>query len=199
MNLVTKSAIDFTAPAVMANGEMTDSFCFSDHVKGKYAILFFYPLDFTFVCPTELIALNNKVSEFIHRGVEVMGISVDSKFSHSRWRNTPTTEGGIGKVNYPLISDITKSISRDYGVLHNDSIALRATFIIDDKFRVRHLSIYDLSLGRDIDELIRIVDAIKHCEKHGEVCPAGWREGKASMQASSEGVADFLTSHINEL
>ncbi|WP_339048750.1 peroxiredoxin [Candidatus Mesenet endosymbiont of Phosphuga atrata] len=199
MNLVTRSALDFTAPAVMADGEIIDNFCFSEQVKGKYAVLFFYPLDFTFVCPTELIALNNKISEFTHREVEVIGISVDSKFSHHHWRKAPITEGGIGKINYSLVSDIKKSISRDYEVLHDDAIALRATFIIDDKFVVRHQSINDLPLGRNIDEIVRIIDAIKHHEEHGEVCPANWKEGKAAMQASSEGVCDYLTSHSEEL
>lgn len=199
MNLITKSALDFTAPAVMAGGKIIDNFSFSEHVKGKYAVLFFYPLDFTFVCPTELIALNNKISEFTHREVEVIGISVDSKFSHYYWQQTEIIEGGIGEISYPLVSDIKKSISRDYGVLHDDAVALRATFIIDDKFIVRHQSINDLPLGRNIDEIIRIIDAIKHYEKHGEVCPANWKEGKAAMQASNEGVCDYLTSHSEEL
>ncbi|XGA08044.1 MAG: peroxiredoxin [Wolbachia endosymbiont of Xenopsylla cheopis] len=199
MNLVTRSALDFTAPAVMADGEIIDNFCFSEQVKGKYAVLFFYPLDFTFVCPTELIALNNKISEFTHREVEVIGISVDSKFSHHHWRKTPITEGGIGKINYSLVSDIKKFISRDYGVLYDDAVALRATFIIDNKFMIRHQSINDLPLGRNIDEIVRIIDAIKHHEEHGEVCPANWKEGKAAMQASNEGVCDYLTSHSEEL
>lgn len=199
MNLVTKSALDFIAPAVMADGRMVDDFCFSDYVKGKYAVLFFYPLDFTFVCPTELIALNNKISEFTHREVEVIGVSVDSKFSHYHWQQTEISDGGIGSINYPLVSDIKKSISRDYGVLYDDAVALRATFIIDDKFIVRHQSINDLPLGRNIDEIIRIIDAIKHHAEYGEVCPANWEEGKAAMQASNEGVCDYLTSHSEEL
>lgn len=199
MNLITKSAIDFTASAVLSGGEFADDFCLSSQIKDKYAVLFFYPLDFTFVCPTELISLNNKISEFTKRGVEVIGISVDSKFSHYHWRKTPINEGGIGEISYPLVSDIKKSISRDYGILHDDSIALRATFIIDDAFIVRHKSINDLPLGRSIDEIIRIIDAIKHNKEHGEVCPAGWEKGKPGMQASDEGVADFLNSHSEEL
>lgn len=199
MNLVTKSAIDFIAPTVLSDGKIVDDFCLSKHVKDKYAVLFFYPLDFTFVCPTELISLNNKISEFAKRDVEVIGISVDSKFSHDHWRKTPINEGGIGEISYPLVSDIKKSISRDYGILYDDSIALRATFIIDDKFVVRHQSINDLPLGRSIEELIRIIDAIKHNKEHGEVCPAGWRKGKPAMQASDEGVADYLNSHSEEL
>lgn len=199
MNLVTKSAIDFTAPAVLSDGKIVDDFCLSKHVKNKYAVLFFYPLDFTFVCPTELISLHNKISEFAKRDIEVIGISVDSKFSHYHWRKTPINEGGIGEISYPLVSDIKKSISRDYGILYDDSVALRATFIIDNKFIVRHQSINDLPLGRNIDEFTRIVDAIKHNQEHGEVCPAGWKKGKPAMQASDEGVADYLNSHSEEL
>ncbi|WP_168463835.1 peroxiredoxin [Wolbachia endosymbiont of Ctenocephalides felis wCfeT] len=199
MNLITKSAIDFTAPAVLPDGEIVDDFCLSEHIEGRYAVLFFYPLDFTFVCPTEIISFSNKIEDFSKRGVEVIGVSVDSKFSHHQWRNTPINEGGIGEISYILVSDIKKSISRDYGVLYDDAIALRATFVIDDKFVVRHQSINDLPLGRNIDEFIRIVDAVKHHEEHGEVCPAGWNKGKPGMQASDEGVADFLNSHSEEL
>ncbi|NUY39635.1 redoxin domain-containing protein [Wolbachia endosymbiont of Litomosoides brasiliensis] len=199
MNLVTKSAIDFTAPAVLPDGEIVDNFCLSEHIKGKYAVLLFYPLDFTFVCPTELISLNNRISEFAKRDIEVMGISVDSKFSHYQWRKTSVSDGGIGEISYTLVSDIKKSISRNYGVLYDDSVALRATFVIDDKFIVRHQSTNDLPLGRNIDEFIRIVDAIKHNEEYGEVCPAGWKKGKPAMQASDEGVADYLNSYSEEL
>ncbi|QIT36236.1 peroxiredoxin [Wolbachia endosymbiont of Brugia pahangi] len=199
MNLVTKSAINFTAPAVLPNGKIVDDFYLSEHIKGKYAILLFYPLDFTFVCPTELISLNNRISEFAKRDVEVIGISVDSKFSHYQWRKTSVSNGGIGEISYTLVSDIKKSISRDYGVLYDDSIALRATFVIDDKFIVRHQSINDMPLGRNMDEFIRIVDAIKHNEEHGEVCPAGWKKGKPAMQASDEGVTDYLNSYSEEL
>lgn len=199
MSLVTKSAIDFTASAVLSNGKIVDNFCLSEYIKNKYAVLFFYPLDFTFVCPTELISFSNKIEGFSKRGVEVIGISVDSKFSHCKWRETSVGDGGIGEISYPLVSDIKKTISRDYGVLHDDSIALRATFVIDNKFVVRHQSINDLPLGRNIDEFVRIVDAIKHYEEHGEVCPAGWAKGKPAMQASNEGVADYLNSHSEEL
>ncbi|WP_253299866.1 peroxiredoxin [Wolbachia endosymbiont of Chironomus riparius] len=199
MNLITKSAIDFTAPAVLANGEIIDDFCLSEHIKGKYAILFFYPLDFTFVCPTEIISFHNKVNDFSKRDTEVIGISVDSKFSHHHWRKIPVSEGGIGEVSYPLVSDIRKSISKDYGVLYDDTVAFRATFIIDDKFIVRHQSINDLALGRNVDEFIRIIDAIKHNEEHGEVCPAGWKKGKQAMQATHEGVADYLASNNEAL
>lgn len=199
MNLVTKSAIDFTAPAVLSNGEIIEDFCLSKRIKNKYAVLFFYPLDFTFVCPTEIISFSNKIDDFSKRGVEVIGVSVDSKFSHHNWRRTSVNNGGIGEISYPLVSDIKKSISKDYGVLHDDSIALRGTFVIDDEFIVRHQSINDLPLGRNIDEFIRIIDAIKHNKEHGEVCPAGWRKGKQGMQASDEGVADYLNSHSEEL
>ncbi|MEY2392995.1 peroxiredoxin [Wolbachia endosymbiont of Tettigetta isshikii] len=199
MNLITKSAIDFNAPAVLSDGKIVDSFCLSEYVKDKYAVLFFYPLDFTFVCPTELISFSNKIEDFSKRGVEVIGVSVDSKFSHHRWRETPVNCGGIGEISYTLVSDIKKSISRDYGVLYDDSVAFRATFIIDDQFVVRHQSINDLPLGRNIDEFIRIVDAIKHNKEHGEVCPAGWKKGKPAMQASDEGVADYLNSYSEQL
>lgn len=199
MNLVTKSAIDFTASAVLASGKIVDDFCLSKHIKDKYAVLFFYPLDFTFVCPTELISFSNKIEDFSKRNVEVIGISIDSKFSYYKWLNTPVNDGGIGEVSYNLVSDINKSISRDYGVLYDDSIALRATFVIDDKFVVRHQSINDLPLGRNIDEFIRIIDAIKHNEELGEVCPAGWKKVKPAMQASDEGVSDYLNSHSAEL
>ncbi len=150
-------------------------------------------------CPTELISLNNRISEFAKRDVEVIGVSVDSKFSHYQWRKTSVSNGGIGEISYTLVSDIKKSISRDYEVLYDDSIALRATFVIDGKFIVRHQSVNDLPLGRNIDEFIRIVDAIKHNEKHGEVCPAGWKKGKPAMQASDEGVTDYLNSYSEEL
>ncbi|OEY86506.1 alkyl hydroperoxide reductase [Wolbachia pipientis] len=199
MNLIQKSAIDFTAPAVLSDGKINDKFCFSEYVKGKCAVLFFYPLNFTFVCPTEIISFNNKINDFAKRDTEVLGVSVDSKFSHHQWRKTSPHDGGIGKISYTLISDITKSISKEYGVLHDESFALRATFIIDDKFVVRHQSINDLPLGRNIEEYIRIIDAIKHNEEFSEVCPAGWRKGKQAMQASDEGVADYLNSHSEEL
>ncbi|QKX01917.1 redoxin domain-containing protein [Wolbachia endosymbiont of Cruorifilaria tuberocauda] len=199
MNLVTKLAVDFIAPAVLSDGEIVDDFCLSKHVKGKYAILFFYPLNFTFVCPTELISFSNKIDDFSKRGVEVIGVSIDSKFSHCKWRETPINDGGIGEISYTLVSDIKKSISRDYGVLHDDSIALRATFVIDDEFVIRHQSINDLPLGRNIDEFIRIIDAVKHSKEHNEVCPAGWKKGKPAIQASKEGVADYLNSYSEEL
>jgi peroxiredoxin (alkyl hydroperoxide reductase subunit C) len=199
MNLVTKSAIDFTASAVLSNGKIIDDFCLSERIKNKYAVLFFYPLDFTFVCPTEIISFSNKIDDFSKRDVEVIGISVDSKFSHNHWRKIPASEGGIGEIKYPLVSDIKKSISTDYEVLYDNSIALRATFIIDDKFIVRHQSINDLPLGRNIDEFTRIIDSIKHNKEHGEVCPAGWKKGKPAMQASDEGVTDYLNSHSEEL
>ncbi len=199
MNLIQKSAINFTAPAVLSDGKMTDNFCFSKYVEGKYVVLFFYPLDFTFVCPTEIISFNNKINDFSKRNAEVIGVSVDSKFSHHQWRKTLPHDGGIGEISYTLVSDIKKSISRDYGVLYDDSVALRATFIIDNKFTVRYQSVNDLPLGRNIEEYIRILDAIKHNEEFGEVCPAGWRKGKQAMQASDEGVADYLNSHSESL
>ncbi|UWI83257.1 peroxiredoxin [Wolbachia endosymbiont of Howardula sp.] len=199
MNLVTKSAIDFLAPAVLPDGKIIENFCLREYIKDKYAILLFYPLNFTFVCPTELIALNNRISEFAQRDVEVIGISVDSQFSHLKWQETPVNEGGIGKISYSLISDITKSISRNYGVLYNDAIALRATFIIDTKFMIRHQSINDLPIGRNIDEMIRLIDALIFHTQYGEVCPAGWNRGQPAIQPSNAGISDYLNSHCEEL
>jgi len=197
MSLVTKEAPNFTATAVMpdnAFGELKLS-----HYRGKHVILFFYPLDFTFVCPSEIIAFNKKLSEFKSRDCEVIGTSTDSEFSHLAWKNTPVKKGGIGKVQFPLVADITKSISRDYGILFNESVALRGLFLIDKEGIVRHSVINDLPLGRNIDEALRILEALQFVEKHGEVCPANWQEGKSAMEPTTEGVAKFLAEHTDEL
>lgn len=199
MNLVTKSAIDFTAPAVMPDGKIDDGFNLKEYINGKFAILFFYPLNFTFVCPTEIIAFSNKVTDCASIDTEIIGINTDSKYSHLHWRGMEVEKGGIGKINFPLVSDIKKSITRSYDVLYDDSIALRATFIIDKNFIVRHQSINDLPLGRNVDEYIRIIDAINHNENYGEVCPAGWRKGEPAMEATKQGIEDFLKSHIDKL
>lgn len=169
-------APDFKATAVMPDGEIKE-ISLGDY-KGKYVVLFFYPLDFTFVCPTEIIAFSERVSEFEKLGVQVLGASVDSHFSHFAWRNTPRNVGGIGQINYPLIADITKSISRDYGVLiEEEGIALRGLFIIDGKGTLRQSTVNDLPVGRNVDETLRLVRAFKYTDEHGEVCPAGWEEG----------------------
>jgi peroxiredoxin 2/4 len=197
--LVGKKAPDFTAAAVMPNNEINEKFNLSSHLKGKIGVLFFYPLDFTFVCPSEIIAFDNRLQEFKDRGVEVIGVSVDSKFSHLAWKNTAINNGGIGQVQYPLVSDLTKSIARDYDVLTGEAVALRGTFLIDQEGVVRHQVVNDLPLGRNIDEALRMVDSLKFFQEHGEVCPAGWNKGKQGMKADAKGVADYLASNAKDL
>jgi len=192
--LVTKQAPDFTATAVMPDNSMKEDFKLSDY-RGKYVILFFYPLDFTFVCPSEIIAFDKNLAKFKERGCEVIGVSVDSQFSHWAWKNTPVKEGGIGNIQYPLVADLDKSISRRYGVLLDMGVALRGTFLIDKEGMVRHAVINDLPLGRSIDEALRMVDALKFHEEHGDVCPANWQEGEDAMKPTAEGVADYLAKH----
>lgn len=188
--LVTKAAPDFKAQAVMPDNTFEDLQLSS--FRGKYVLLFFYPLDFTFVCPTELIAFDRKLAEFKKRDTEVIAVSVDSAFSHLAWKNTPLNEGGIGNVQYPIVADLTKQITRDFGILFNDSIALRGLFLIDKAGIVRHAVINDLPLGRSIDEALRMVDALQFHEKYGEVCPANWKAGEEGMKATHEGVASYL-------
>ena len=192
--LVTKPAPDFQATAVLADGTFKEDFKLSDF-RGKYVVLFFYPLDFTFVCPSEIIAFDKKLAEFAGKDTEVIGVSVDSQFSHWAWRNTDINNGGIGQVKYPLVADIDKSIARDYGVLFNESIALRGTFLIDKEGVVRHATVNDLPLGRNIDEALRMVDALQFFEANGEVCPANWKEGEKAMTPSAEGVAAYLSEN----
>ncbi|MCS6897128.1 MAG: peroxiredoxin [Nitrospira sp.] len=175
---VTKPAPDFSAEAVVDNEFRTVKL--SDF-RGKYVVLFFYPLDFTFVCPTEIIAFSDRIDEFTKRGAVVLGCSVDSKYSHRAWINTPRAEGGLGGLRYPLISDLTKQISRDYGVLLDDGVALRGTFLIDKNGILRHSLINDLPLGRNIDEAVRMIDALQFFEQHGEVCPANWKPGAMTI------------------
>ncbi len=191
---VTQPAPDFTATAVMPDNTFNDKFQLSDY-RGKYVVLFFYPLDFTFVCPSEIIAFDKKLKEFQDRKVQVVGVSVDSHFSHWAWKNTPVEKGGIGNIQYPLVADLTKQISRDYGVLFNEAVALRGLFLIDKEGIVRHALVNDLPLGRSIDEAIRLVDALQFHEEHGEVCPANWRKGEEGMKASADGVAEYLAKH----
>jgi peroxiredoxin (alkyl hydroperoxide reductase subunit C) len=192
--LVTKQAPDFTATAVMADNTMKDDFKLSDY-RGKYVILFFYPLDFTFVCPSEIIAFDKNLDKFKEKNCEVIGVSIDSQFSHWAWKNTPVKEGGIGNIQYPLVADLDKKISRQYGVLLDMGIALRGTFLIDNEGVIRHAVINDLPLGRSIDEALRMVDALKFHEEHGDVCPANWHEGEDAMTPTAEGVADYLSKH----
>jgi len=191
--LVTKTAPDFTATAVTAEG-LFKEFTLSS-LRGKYVVLFFYPLDFTFVCPSEIIAFDKKIEDFKKRNTEVVSVSVDSEFTHFAWRNTPRKEGGIGPVQFPMVADITKNIARSYGILVNEAIALRGLFLIDRQGVVRHELINDLPLGRNVDEAIRMVDALQFFEKHGEVCPANWRPGDEAMKPSAEGVAEYLAKH----
>ncbi|RFC34151.1 MAG: peroxiredoxin (alkyl hydroperoxide reductase subunit C) [Candidatus Nitrotoga sp. MKT] len=197
--LVGKLAPDFTAVAVMGNNEINENFSLTNHLDGKYGVIFFYPLDFTFVCPSELIAFDHRLDEFKKRQTEVIGISIDSQFTHLAWKNTPVNMGGIGQVRYPLVADIKHDICRAYDVEHKDGVAFRGSFLIDRTGVVRHQVVNDLPLGRDIDEMLRMVDALQFHEEHGEVCPAGWSKGKAGMDASSEGVAKYLAEHAEKL
>lgn len=198
--LVGKKAPDFTAAAVSEKGEIIDQFNLAQNIKNKYAILFFYPLDFTFVCPSELIALDNRIAEFQQRNTLVMGVSVDSQFAHNAWRNTPVNEGGIGPVNYPLIADVNHQICQAYGVEHPSAhVALRGAFIIDTHGNVRSQIVNDLPLGRNIDELLRLIDALQFHEKHGDVCPAGWIKGKTGIKPTPEGIATYLSDKATEL
>jgi len=197
--LVGKAAPDFTAVAVMGNNDINENFNLSAHIKGKAAVVFFYPLDFTFVCPSELIAFDHRLDEFKKRGVEVIGVSIDSQFTHLAWKNTPVNKGGIGQVGYPLVADIKHEICQAYDVEHDAGVAFRGSFLIDTNGVVRHQVVNDLPLGRDIDEMLRMVDALQFHEEHGEVCPAGWNKGKPGMDASPDGVAKYLSSHAEEL
>ncbi len=198
--LVGRSAPDFTAAAVLGSGEIVGDFNFSKTTEGKYAVVFFYPLDFTFVCPTELIAFDKRLAAFKERGVEVIGVSVDSQYVHKAWRDTPVDKGGIGPVNYTLVADLTHTIAKNYDVeTPNGAVAYRASFLIDKEGIVRHQVVNDLGLGRNVDEMLRMVDALQFNEQYGEVCPAGWNKGDAGMKGTSEGVATYLAEHAQEL
>ena len=200
MVLVTRQAPDFTCAAVLGNGEIVNNFNFKKHIEGKAAVLFFYPLDFTFVCPSELIAFDHRYEEFKKRGVEVVGVSIDSEFTHNAWRNTPTENGGIGAVKYALAADVKHEIAKAYGIEHpEEGVALRGSFLIDKNGVVRHQVVNDLPLGRNIDEMLRMVDALQFHEEHGEVCPAQWEKGKEGMKDSPEGVAKYLKQNADKL
>lgn len=198
-SLVTQPAPDFTCAAVLADGSLVESFTLSRALAGRYGLLFFYPLDFTFVCPSELIALDHRIDAFRERGVEVIAVSIDSHFTHHAWRSTSVDQGGIGPVRYPIAADIKHEICRAYGVEHGDGVALRAAFVIDRQGIVRSAIVNDLPLGRDVDELLRVIDALQFHEAHGEVCPAGWRKGDPGMKADTAGVADYLAKHGERL
>lgn len=197
--LVGKPAPDFTAAAVLGSGEIVDSYTLSEAIKGKKAVIFFYPLDFTFVCPSELLAFDHRVEEFEKRGVEVIGVSIDSQFTHNAWRNTPVKEGGIGAVKYALVADVTHEICQAYDVESEGGVAFRGSFLIDEEGVVRHQVVNDLPLGRNVDEMIRMVDALAFHQAHGEVCPAGWKDGDKGMTASPEGVAAYLSENAESL
>ena len=193
---VQKEAPGFTSQAVV-NGEFKPV-KLSDY-QGKYVVLFFYPLDFTFVCPSELIAFDHRLAEFKARNVEVLGVSIDSQFTHLAWKNTPVNAGGIGQVGYPLVADIKHEICRAFDVEAAGGVAFRGSFLIDKAGVVQHQVVNNLPLGRNIDEMLRMVDALQFTEEHGEVCPAGWNKGKAGMKASTAGVAEYLAQHAGEL
>lgn len=198
--LVGRKAPDFKAPAVLGDGTIQGDYELSKAVEGKYAVVFFYPLDFTFVCPSELIAFDHRIEEFKKRNVEVIGVSIDSHYTHNAWRNTPVEKGGIGAVGYTLVGDMTHEIVRSYGIeTPNGSVAFRASFLIDKEGTVRHQIVNDLPLGRNVDEMLRMVDALQFHEEHGEVCPAGWNKGDRGMQASPEGVAKYLSEEHQKL
>ena len=191
--LVTREAPDFTATAVTADNQFAE-LTLSDY-RGQYVILYFYPLDFTFVCPSEIIAFNKKLAEFEKRNTQVIGVSIDSEFSHFAWKNTEPKNGGIGNIQYPLVSDIKKEISNSYGVLFDDAVALRGLFLIDKEGVVRHCVVNDLPLGRNVEEAIRMIDALQFFEAHGDVCPANWKPGEEGMVPSASGVAEYLKNH----
>ena len=193
MSLVTKQAPEFEAETVMPNNSFEKISLSS--FRGKYVLVFFYPLDFTFVCPSEILAFNRQVEDFKAKKCEVLGISVDSVYTHLAWKNTPVDQGGIGPIQFPLVSDLSKSISEDYGVLLEDGISLRGLFLIDKEGVIRHELVNDLPLGRNVDEALRVIDALQFFEEHGDVCPANWRPGDEAMKPTAEGVADYLSKH----
>ena len=199
MSLVCQDAPDFNASAVLADGSIDPNYSLKSATKNAYAVVFFYPLDFTFVCPTEMIALHNRIEEFKKRNVEVITVSIDSAYTHLAWRNTPPNKGGIGHVKYTMVSDIKHEICRAYGVESEGGVAFRATFIIDRQGKVRSELINDLPIGRNIEETLRTIDALQFNEVHGEVCPANWKKGQEGMSASAEGVASYLSENSGAL
>ena len=197
--LVGKPAPDFTAPAVLPSGEIVEDFKLSDQ-EGKYTVLFFWPLDFTFVCPTEILAHNRRMEAFKHRGVNVVGVSIDSQFTHFAWRTMPVKEGGIGPVQFPMVADVKHDITRAFGIEHPDAgVALRASFLIDREGMVQHQVVNNLPLGRNVDEMLRMVDALQFTEKHGEVCPAGWNKGDEGMRPTTDGISEYLAANAEKL
>ncbi|MBE0506160.1 MAG: peroxiredoxin [Marinospirillum sp.] len=197
--LVTRKAPDFEAAAVLGDGSIVENFKLSD-TNGKYRVVFFWPLDFTFVCPSEIIAHDNRMAKFKELGVEVIGVSIDSQFTHHAWRKTDPKDGGIGAVKFTMVADVKHEITRAYGVEHPDAgVALRASFLIDKDGVVQHQIVNNLPLGRNVDEMVRLVEALQFHEEHGEVCPAGWTKGDKGMKADAKGVADYLAESSSRL
>lgn len=200
MILVSRQAPDFTATAVIKNNKFIENFNFKENTLGKYVFLFFWPMDFTFVCPSEIIAINNRYEEFKKRKVEIIGVSIDSHFVHLAWKNTPIEKGGIGNIKYPIIADVKHEIQQSYGIEHPDlGISLRASFFIDNNGVVRHQIVNDLPLGRNIDEIIRIIDAWKFYKNYGEVCPAQWEKGKKGIKPTIQGVSEYLSKYSEKI
>jgi len=197
--LVGRKAPDFTAPAVLADGDIVDDFNLSEYLDGGYGIVFFWPLDFTFVCPSEILAYGHRAAALEAINTKLIGVSVDSQFTHNAWRNTAVNDGGLGPVPFPMVADIKHQITNDYGIMHEDGVAYRATFLIDRDGIVRHQLVNDLPLGRNADEAVRMVEALQFHEENGEVCPAGWRPGQAGMTATPKGVASYLAEHAESL
>ncbi len=198
--LIGREVPDFTVPAVLGTGEIVDQFNLREAIRDQYALIFFYPLDFTFVCPSELVALDNAFEQFQKRNVKVIGVSIDSQFTHNAWRNTPIAKGGIGPVKYTLAADVTHDICRSFGVEHPQAgVAFRGAFLIDKKGIIRSQMVNDLPLGRSVSEILRLFDAIQHHEKNGEVCPANWKLGDQAMQATPESVAKYLEENADKI
>jgi peroxiredoxin (alkyl hydroperoxide reductase subunit C) len=195
--LVTKKAPDFAATAVLPDGRVEEKFTLAS-LRGRYTFLLFYPLDFTFVCPTEILAFDKNIEGFKARNCEVIGISVDSPYTHAAWRRTAVEEGGIGPIQFPLVSDMSREIARAYGVLFNEEVALRGLFLIDRKAIVRHAVVNDQPFGRSVDEALRMLDALRFHDEHGEVCPANWKKGKEGMKPTTEGVIDYLSKYAGK-
>lgn len=197
--LVAKEAPDFCASAVLADGSIVTDFKLSN-LKGKYVVLFFWPLDFTFVCPSEIIAHNHRIEQLRERNIEVVGVSIDSQYTHLAWRNTDISDGGIGPVEFPMVADIKHEICQAYGVEHPQAgVALRASFLIDKNGIVQHQVVNNLPLGRNVDEMVRMIDALQFFEQYGDVCPAGWKKGDSGMQATTSGVAKYLAENSDRL
>lgn len=195
--LVNRPAPDFKSAAVLGDGSLGELRL--SELRGKPVVLFFWPLDFTFVCPSEIIAHDHRLKEFQERGVQLVGVSIDSQFTHFAWRNTPINQGGIGPVGFPIVADINHEIVRAYGVEHQDGVAFRASFLIDKNGIVQHQTVNNLPLGRNVDEMLRLVDALQFHEEYGEVCPAGWKKGDKGMKATAEGVASYLAENAGKL